>query len=229
MRLAYLLPVGDAGDVHARADHVVQAGAGPAQRRLDVLEHLNGLGIGITDPNDLVKLIEAQSKTGVFLSVLGFGMGNLKDATMQKLADKGNGNYAYIDSLDEVRKVQGGRERHPRPTLGTSYATPRDDLERQIGALWGELLGLADVGIDDNFFELGGNSLIGVDLIMRMRRELGVRDLPIHVLYEAPTVGEMARRLRETQQAPTLLADEQARGARRMHSLRAMRASDRTR
>jgi len=61
--------------------------------------------VGVTNPADLVKLIEAQAKTGVFLSVLGFGMGDLKDATMQKLADKGNGNYAYIDSLDEVRKV----------------------------------------------------------------------------------------------------------------------------
>jgi Ca-activated chloride channel family protein len=61
--------------------------------------------VGVTNQNDLVNLIEAQAKSGVFLSVLGFGMGNLKDATMQKLADKGNGNYAYIDSLDEVRKV----------------------------------------------------------------------------------------------------------------------------
>ena len=46
-----------------------------------------------------------QAKTGVFLSVLGFGMGNLKDATLEQLADKGNGNYAYIDDMDEARKV----------------------------------------------------------------------------------------------------------------------------
>src|SRR6185295_8604983 len=46
-----------------------------------------------------------KAKSGVFLSVLGFGMGNLKDSTMEKLADKGNGNYAYIDSLNEGRKV----------------------------------------------------------------------------------------------------------------------------
>jgi len=41
----------------------------------------------------------------VFLSVLGFGMGNLKDSTMERLADKGNGHYAYIDTLAEARKV----------------------------------------------------------------------------------------------------------------------------
>ena len=46
---------------------------------------------------ELTRLIEEKAKSGVFLSVLGFGMGNLKDATMEKLADKGNGNYAYID------------------------------------------------------------------------------------------------------------------------------------
>jgi Ca-activated chloride channel family protein len=61
--------------------------------------------VGITDQNDLTRLIEEESKSGVFLSVLGFGMGNLKDSTLEKLADKGNGNYAYIDTLREANKV----------------------------------------------------------------------------------------------------------------------------
>jgi len=61
--------------------------------------------IGVTNQGDLIRLIEAKAKTGVFLSVLGVGTDNLKDSTMQKLADKGNGNYAYLDSLDEARKV----------------------------------------------------------------------------------------------------------------------------
>ena len=61
--------------------------------------------IGVTNQGDLVRLIEAKAKSGVFLSVLGVGTDNLKDSTMQKLADKGNGNYAYLDSLEEARKV----------------------------------------------------------------------------------------------------------------------------
>jgi Ca-activated chloride channel family protein len=61
--------------------------------------------IGVTNQGDLIRLIEAKAKTGVFLSVLGVGSDNLKDSTMQKLADKGNGNYAYLDSVDEARKV----------------------------------------------------------------------------------------------------------------------------
>lgn len=61
--------------------------------------------VGITDQSDLVTVIERERRSGVFLSVLGFGDGNLKDATMEKLADKGNGNYSYIDSFAEGRKV----------------------------------------------------------------------------------------------------------------------------
>ena len=61
--------------------------------------------VGTTSQSDLVKMIEEKRKSGVFLSVLGFGTGNVKDSTMEKLADKGNGNYAYIDSVGEARKV----------------------------------------------------------------------------------------------------------------------------
>ena len=49
-----------------------------------------------------------KAKSGVFLSVLGYGFGNLKDSTMEKLADKGNGHYAYIDGIKEARKAGKG-------------------------------------------------------------------------------------------------------------------------
>jgi Ca-activated chloride channel family protein len=61
--------------------------------------------VGITNQGDLTRLIEEKAKSNVFLSVLGFGMGNVKDSTMEKLADKGNGNYAYIDTPAEAQKV----------------------------------------------------------------------------------------------------------------------------
>jgi Ca-activated chloride channel family protein len=61
--------------------------------------------VGTTSEGDLERLIEEKRKAGVFLTVLGFGEGNLKDSTMEMLADKGNGNYAYVDSLAEARKV----------------------------------------------------------------------------------------------------------------------------
>ncbi len=61
--------------------------------------------VGTTNQGDLVRLIERERESGVFLTVLGFGTGNVKDSTMESLADKGNGNYAYIDSVAEARKV----------------------------------------------------------------------------------------------------------------------------
>lgn len=61
--------------------------------------------VGVTDADELVRMIREQAKNGVFLSVLGFGMGNLKDDRLEQLADEGNGNYGYIDSLTEARKV----------------------------------------------------------------------------------------------------------------------------
>ncbi|MGB1698587.1 MAG: vWA domain-containing protein [Nannocystaceae bacterium] len=61
--------------------------------------------VGNTSRGDLTRLIEQKRANGVFLSVLGFGTGNVKDSTMEMLADKGNGNYAYIDSVREAQKV----------------------------------------------------------------------------------------------------------------------------
>lgn len=61
--------------------------------------------VGVSSDAELVRLIEKERESGVFLSVLGFGMGNYQDAKMQQLADKGNGNHAYIDQIGEARKV----------------------------------------------------------------------------------------------------------------------------
>jgi Ca-activated chloride channel family protein len=61
--------------------------------------------VGIVNQRDLLRLIERERESGVFLSVLGVGSGNLKDATMEMLADRGNGTYSYLDSLQEARRV----------------------------------------------------------------------------------------------------------------------------
>ncbi|MDR1768745.1 MAG: von Willebrand factor type A domain-containing protein [Propionibacteriaceae bacterium] len=61
--------------------------------------------VGLSTTAQLTDLIERERDSGVYISVLGFGMGNLKDAMMESIADHGNGNYAYIDDLDEAKKV----------------------------------------------------------------------------------------------------------------------------
>lgn len=61
--------------------------------------------VGLSSDDELVNLIEEKRKRGIFLTVLGYGMGNYKDGKLQQLADKGNGNHAYIDNVNEARKV----------------------------------------------------------------------------------------------------------------------------
>lgn len=61
--------------------------------------------VGASSDGDLVRLIEQKREEGVFLTVLGFGTGNYKDSKMEQLADKGNGNYAYIDNILEAKKT----------------------------------------------------------------------------------------------------------------------------
>ena len=60
--------------------------------------------VGVTSRDELVRLVEEKAKANIFATILGFGMGNLKDSTLEQLADKGNGQYGYIDSLAEARK-----------------------------------------------------------------------------------------------------------------------------
>jgi Ca-activated chloride channel family protein len=81
-------------------DHFINGGVNRV-----VLATDGDFNVGVTSQDELVRLIEQERESGVFLSVLGVGTGNLKDSMMEKLADKGNGNYAYLDSLHEARKV----------------------------------------------------------------------------------------------------------------------------
>ena len=67
--------------------------------------------VGVSSDAELVRMIEQKRETGVYLTVLGYGMGNLKDSKLEQLAHHGNGHSAYIDTIDEAKKVfvdQGG-------------------------------------------------------------------------------------------------------------------------
>ncbi len=61
--------------------------------------------VGISSTSELVKMMEEKRNRGIFLTILGFGMGNYKDGRMEEMADKGNGNYFYIDNILEAKKV----------------------------------------------------------------------------------------------------------------------------
>lgn len=80
--------------------------------------------VGVSSENELVNLIEEKRKSGVFLSVLGFGTGNYKDSRMEQLADKGNGNYAYIDNEKEAQKNMVAQ-------MGANFITIAKDVKIQ--------------------------------------------------------------------------------------------------
>ncbi len=81
--------------------------------------------VGVSSDGELTRIIEEKRKLGVYLTVLGFGMGNYKDSKMEILADKGNGNYAYIDDIAEARKVLVTE-------LGATLLTIAKDVKIQV-------------------------------------------------------------------------------------------------
>ena len=81
--------------------------------------------VGVTNQGDLTRLIEEKASSGVFLTVLGFGMGNYKDDTLEKLADKGNGNYGYVDNAAEGRKLLADQ-------LSGTLVTVAKDVKLQV-------------------------------------------------------------------------------------------------
>ena len=81
--------------------------------------------VGVSSQAELIRLIEAKAKSGVFLSVLGYGMGNIKDSNLEQIADKGNGHYAYIDSPREAYKVLVEE-------MGSTLVTVAKDVKIQV-------------------------------------------------------------------------------------------------
>lgn len=90
-------------------------------------------------------------------------------------------------SSGKIDKKQLAKPGNQRPALGVLYREPVTELEKQVAALWGTILGIERVGVDDNFFELGGNSLLAQKTIAALKHQLG-RTLLITKLYEHPTI-----------------------------------------
>ncbi|BCY09674.1 type I polyketide synthase [Actinoplanes sp. L3-i22] len=121
--------------------------------------------------------------------------------------------WTMPDAEEPAAEVPAGR--HDRPELANPYVAPRSDLEREIAEIWQQLLGIAPVGVFDDFFDLGGHSLLAIQLISRLREQLRV-ELPIQMIFDAPTVARLAEGVDETRAADLLqyvegLTDSQVR------------------
>jgi len=91
------------------------------------------LNVGLTDEEELVQLIQKKAAGGVFLTVLGFGTGNLQDSRMEKLADHGNGVYAYIDSVKEGRRVLADQAASTLVTIAKDVKLQLEFNPRRVG------------------------------------------------------------------------------------------------
>ena len=83
-----------------------------------------------------------------------------------------------------------------KPQSATGFVAPGDELELKLTRIWETVLGVSSIGVHDNFFDLGGHSLLAVRLFARIERSFG-RNLPLATLFQAPTVKQLARVLRE--------------------------------
>ncbi|NDU99469.1 type I polyketide synthase [Pseudoroseicyclus tamaricis] len=102
-----------------------------------------------------------------------------------------------------------------RPSLESDFAAPETEVEKRLAAMWRELLGIEEVGVDDGFFDLGGHSLIAVRLFAQIRKAFAV-DMAMSVLFEAPTIRGLSALIEaKTGPAPAEAAEEEAPKPRR--------------
>jgi acyl carrier protein len=87
--------------------------------------------------------------------------------------------------------------RHERPSLATPYVAPETAMEQRIAAVWQQVLGFQQIGVEDNFFDLGGDSLVAIQVASRLKEALNM-EFPVAKLYQAVTVRSLAQVLTES-------------------------------
>jgi acyl carrier protein len=135
---------------------------------------------------------------------------------------------ARIDEWRRSQKALSGSKEvsaiHDRPVLGTEFAPPTTALQEKIAAIWSAVLGIEQIGIHDNLFELGGNSLIGLRIVARLKKELNI-EIAVTALFEGPTVFTLAQ-LIEARNTPaveqSVYVSSRKRGERRRNARRSV-------
>ncbi len=117
--------------------------------------------------------------------------------------------FVMLDALPLTPNGKVDRRRLPapdvtRPELKEAFVAPRTPVEEALAAIWRALLGLEKIGVADNFFELGGHSLLATQLVSRLREVFQV-EVPLRVLFDAPTIGQLAQYLGEHESQPGMV------------------------
>jgi acyl carrier protein len=100
------------------------------------------------------------------------------------------------ESGEEDGNGQPEAVQYSRPNLLNEYVAPKTEVERRIADIWQEVLGVEQVGLHDNFYDLGGHSLMGMQLLSRLREAFPL-DISVSDFFDALTVEELAKRIEE--------------------------------
>lgn len=168
--------------------------------------------VGATGPEQILQRIQTETKRGIELTTLGFGMGNYNDTLMEQLADKGNGRYSYIDDLDEAKKVL------VEELTGTLLTIAEDakvqvDFNPAVVASWRQIgyenRAIADERFRDNSVDAGeigsGHSVTALYEVKLKPRAVG-RVATLHLRFRVPGTGELRETTRDLQTS-SLVAD----------------------
>jgi len=134
-----------------------------------------------------------------------------------------------LDALPLTPTGKLDRRALPAPSVATGRRlTPETELEARIAAVWRDLLGVDEVGVEDNFFDLGGHSLLLIRLQARLAAELG-RQVPVVELFQYPTVRSLAARLQGAGAEQADVVEGEERGGARQAALARRRDARRRR
>jgi len=154
-----------------------------------------------------------------------FSVGELRQHLEQRLSDFAlPSSFVFLPALPLAPSGKVNRRALPapsaaRPELGHEFCAPSTELERQLAAIWRELLRIEDVGVHDRFFDLGGHSLLAVQVHRRLRELLPERPVGITDLFRFPTVAALAEFLGGADAGDARLQDGAARGEARRSAL----------
>jgi NAD(P)-dependent dehydrogenase (short-subunit alcohol dehydrogenase family) len=174
-------------------------------RRALLVQNRQMYGIGFAEGMDALRRVLTCELPHVFVSTQD--LAGIVEMTQQA--------FAAANQPDRSSQTL-----HPRPELATSYAAPGSPLEEQLAAIWSSMLGIEQVGTNDNFFDLGGNSLLGIELINRIRKALNLEKLQTYILYDAPTVSALATHIGQSRQEPVAVQAFKDRADKRLKNLK---------
>jgi amino acid adenylation domain-containing protein len=149
-------------------------------------------GRSIENPKSLVAYIVSDEEQ--------LKISELRDFLKQKLPEYMiPSSFVVLEALPLMPNGKVDRSTLPppdgtRPPLTTEFDSPRSEIEELIAQIWREVLKIEDVGIYDNFFELGGHSLLATQIVARLQEAFN-KDVPLRVLFDAPTIAELAQEL----------------------------------